>query len=112
MIRDRKMYVVPTPFALTVGTLGTKTLILPFEFPKDERYIEVGELIRKESTEVVVGYSFDLIANSIASQSIPNPHAGLDHKFLAYRLKTQTTRGVSMSNLNSLTIFEDFSKSD
>lgn len=26
MIRDRKMYVVPTPFALTTGTVGTKTL--------------------------------------------------------------------------------------
>lgn len=29
MIRDRKLYVAPTPFALTLGTTGQRTLIVP-----------------------------------------------------------------------------------
>lgn len=29
MIRDRKMYVAPTPFALLKGTIGRRTLVLP-----------------------------------------------------------------------------------
>ncbi len=29
MVRDRKMYVAPTPFALTHGTTGQRTLIVP-----------------------------------------------------------------------------------
>jgi hypothetical protein len=36
-IRDRKMYVVPTPFALTVGTMAQRTLILPQEGSKPQR---------------------------------------------------------------------------
>ena len=32
MIRDRKMYVVPTPFALTEGTTGLSTLIVPEDY--------------------------------------------------------------------------------
>lgn len=38
MIRDRKMYVAPTPFALTEGTTGLMTLILPENFGSDDRY--------------------------------------------------------------------------
>jgi hypothetical protein len=33
MIRDRKMYVAPTPFALTDGTTGLMTLIVPVDLP-------------------------------------------------------------------------------
>jgi len=37
MIRDRKMYVAPTPFALTTGTTGQQTLILPSSMAVDNR---------------------------------------------------------------------------
>ena len=49
MIRDRKMYVAPTPFALTEGTTGLMTLILPERMGTDSRYKEVGRLTRTES---------------------------------------------------------------
>ncbi|GAB1480257.1 hypothetical protein MASR2M74_28320 [Paracoccaceae bacterium] len=53
MIRDRKMYVAPTPFALTEGTTGLMTLILPERMGTDERYQEVGKLTCVESDYLV-----------------------------------------------------------
>ncbi len=55
MIRDRKMYVAPTPFALTSGTAGIQTLIVPehTECPKD--FEEVGRLVRTETKNLIVG---------------------------------------------------------
>jgi hypothetical protein len=41
MIRDRKMYVAPTPFALTEGTTGLMTLIIPESVPLDARFVKV-----------------------------------------------------------------------
>lgn len=100
MIRDRKMYVAPTPFALTQGTTGSQTLILPDDFPQDDRFEEVGRLTRTECAELVVGYTFDLRKNTLEAETIPNPTAGKDHKFIAYRLKGQGGKPVSMANTN------------
>jgi hypothetical protein len=95
MIRDRKMYVVPTPFALTEGTTGVQTLILPLGFATDERFERAGELIRKEANELVVGYSFDLETNQIKADKAPNPTAGKEHHFVAYRLIGQGGKPVA-----------------
>ncbi len=96
MIRDRKMYVVPTPFVLTTGTVGIKTLILPESFPTDERFIKVGDLVRVEAAELVIGYSFDLRSNSLTAEKIRNPNAGRTNRFSAYRLATQAANVVTM----------------
>ncbi len=97
MIRDRKMYVAPTPFALTLGTTGAQTLILPDDFPPDDRFEEVGGLSRTECAELVVGYTFDLIKNNLTAETIPNPNAEKEHRFVAYRLKGQGGKPVSMA---------------
>jgi hypothetical protein len=96
MIRDRKMYVAPTPFALTAGTTGLMTLILPESFDGDERYQVVGKFSRVESATLVVGYHFDLLTNELRADRVPNPRAGTQHRFVAYRLKGQTDKPVSM----------------
>ena len=96
MIRDRKMYVAPTPFALTDGTTGLITLIVPEEFDLPADFRSVGVLERIEGEELVVGYSFDLRTNELKSTTIPNPDAGKVHRFNACRLKTQTEKSVSM----------------
>jgi hypothetical protein len=96
MIRDRKMYVAPTPFALTEGTTGLMTLILPEGYACDLRFQEVGKLTRVESESLVVGYAFDLRTNKLRSENIPNPRARTEHRFNAYRLKTQAAKPVSM----------------
>ena len=98
MIRDRKMYVAPTPFALTEGTTGLHTLIIPASITPDPRFQEVGKLTRVESDTLVVGYTFDLRTNELKAEKVPNPRAGTEHRFVAYRLKSQTARPVSMLN--------------
>lgn len=99
MIRDRKMYVVPTPLALTVGTQGHVTLILPSDTEVDDRVVAIGELVRVEANQLVVGYNFDLRTNKITAETIPNPNAGREHKFTAYRMRDDSDRRVSLRNL-------------
>jgi len=96
MIRDRKMYVAPTPFALTEGTTGLMTLIVPQGIEADDRFQEVGRLSRVEADTLVVGYSFDLRTNEIQAERVANPKAGNKHEFIAYRLTSQANKPVSM----------------
>ncbi len=96
MIRDRKMYVAPTPFALTEGTTGLMTLIVLEGLVAPDRFQEVGRLLRVEAAELVVGYTFDLRTNDLRAERIPNPRAGTEHRFVAYRLKTQAAKPVAM----------------
>lgn len=96
MIRDRKMYVAPTPFALTTGTTGLHTLILPDNFTMDSRYKVVGELTRIEAETLVIGYKFNLRTNELEAESVENPNHGTEHNFVAYRLKNQTGKKVEL----------------
>ena len=97
MIRDRKMYVAPTPYALTEGTTGLMTLIVPEGIDAPDTVQEVGRLTRVEADQLVVAYRFDLQTNELAAERVPNPTAGTEHRFVAYRLKTQTNKPVTMS---------------
>lgn len=85
MIRDRKMYVAPTPFALTSGTTAQFTLILLQDAAVDRRLEPVGKLARIEAEKLVVDYSFDLRTNAIVPRYVDNPGAGRRHDFVAYR---------------------------
>ena len=104
MIRDRKMYVVPTPFRLVEGAAHQHTLILPSEVNPGEGFIEVGDLKRVEAKEVVVGYSFNLKMNEITPEKVSNPNAGTEHSFHAWRLYGSTTSLVSMRDITLATI--------
>lgn len=96
MIRDRKMYVAPTPFALAEGTTGLITLILSDDQKVDNRFKCVGDLVRIEADEIIVGYDFDLRNNKIGSKKIKNINAGKNHRFMAFRLKEQSDKIVSL----------------
>jgi len=95
LIRDRKMYVVPTPFRLVEGSAHHHTLILPAEAKVGEGFVEVGELSRKEAAELIVGYSFNLQTNEIVPEKVPNPGAGREHPFHAWRLQGSPADPVS-----------------
>ena len=98
MIRDRKMYVVPTPFYLVDGTAHHLTLItLADDKIEGDDVFSVGDLVRTEAAEMVVGYSFDLKTNELVAKKVPNPGAGTQHKFRAWRIKGESTTPVSMS---------------
>ena len=99
MIRDRKMYVAPTPFALAEGLTGTRTLIVPQVWKAPKTLKKVGELTRTEATHLLVGYDFDLKTNQIRTKTIANPSAGEKHFFSAYRIKKDSNNGVVMAPL-------------
>lgn len=99
MIRDRKMYVVPTPFHLVEGSAHQRTLILPADMVAEKGYTEVGMLARVEAKEIVVAYSFDLKTNEIVARKVSNPDAGKEHRFRAWRLAGDPMEPVSMRQI-------------
>jgi hypothetical protein len=102
MIRDRKMYVAPTPYGLVSGVAHEQTLILPKEFPVIAGFHKVGNIIRKESQHLIVGYKFDLQQNVISPKKILNPSAGREHGFYVWRATGRKTSPVKLRELNAL----------
>jgi len=111
LVRDRKMYVAPTPFALAEGVAHRRTLILPADQPVEADLVEVGTLTRREIDNVVVAYSFDLKTNELQTTLMPNANAGREHVFKAYRLKGEPFDRVSLRTLAHLTE-EDMQRKD
>jgi len=97
MIRDRKMYVVRTPYAIAHGLAGQRTLILPSGSDVPDGFRAVGTLKRHEADEVAVGYEFDLKLAELRTISERNPNAGRLHTFTAYRVQHGDTTAVSMA---------------
>ncbi|TDO28415.1 hypothetical protein [Sediminibacterium goheungense] len=102
MIRDRKMYVIPTPFSLADGLAHNYTLILDAKKSLGDEFICVGELARKEADNLLTSYSFNLKTNEILVATEPNVNAGKEHFFKAWRLKHQGGDAVSMRALTAI----------
>lgn len=96
LVRDRKMYVAPTPFALLDGTAHHRTLVVPSATPVDG-LIQVGNVTRREADRIAVAYDFDLRTNELNTALVPNPHAGREHDFTAYRLEGEPATPVILS---------------
>ncbi len=96
MIRDRKMYVAPTPFGLVSGLAHLQTLILPDGFPVTEDFKQVGTLARREAANLIISYNFDLRRNILSPKTVPNPFAGREHIFRAWRLRGWPDDEVAM----------------
>ena len=85
-IRDRKMYVVPTPFALLKNTAFRRTLILPQETQiRDDRLRPVANITRTEAGEILCAYEFDLRSNELMAKKQANAKGRVEHRFIAYR---------------------------
>lgn len=87
LVRDRKMYVAPTPFALAEGTAHHRTLIVPADMEVDADLVEITEITRSEVDQMAVAYNFDLRTNELGTTLVPNPNAGQEHVFKVYRLR-------------------------
>lgn len=85
MIRDRKMYVAPTPIALAPGLLGNLTLIGPDGWQVPADLVKVGTLERTETDMIPTRYSFDLDDPRLIIEKRPHSGAGQTHRFAAYR---------------------------
>ena len=102
MIRDRKMYVVPTPFALARNLAHHFTLVLPTEAVPGDGFEAIGDLVRVEAPQLVVAYTFDLRTNVLLPELVPNPSAGRKHSFRAWRLAGEPgSRKVEMTQVTS-----------
>jgi hypothetical protein len=86
LIRDRKMYVVPTPFKIAEGLAHHATLVLPNDVEPGPGFQLVGQIRRRGADSLIVGYSFDLLRNVLTPQAVPNPNAGTEHVFRAWRV--------------------------
>lgn len=110
LIRDRKMYVVPTPFRLADGLAHHQSLILPAAVDASANFMGVGELKRKEAEELIVGYSFNLTTNELVPQKIPNPSAGKEHIFRTWRLKGSSMTSATMREFKTSEIEADLTE--
>lgn len=104
LIRDRKMYVVPTPFRLMDGVAHQQTLVLPSEDDPGKDFVEVGLLSRYEAHQLIIGYTFNLKTNEMRPETMANPGAGREHLFRAWRLKGSPPDQVSMRPVQSATV--------
>ena len=100
MIRDRKMYVVPTPFHLVEGVAHERTLIVAADVQPGSNFAHVGDLKRVETAELIVGYSFDLKTNELVPKKVPNPGKGKEHLFRAWRAKGDKQDKVSLRTID------------
>ena len=96
LVRDRKMYVAPTPFALAEGTAHRRTLVLPADMSVDVSLKEIGRLTRREVDYMVVAYQFDLRTNELETTLVRNPNAGCEHVFKAWRVKGDPEETVTL----------------
>ncbi|HEY9833858.1 MAG TPA: hypothetical protein V6D26_25125 [Stenomitos sp.] len=97
-IRDRKMYIAPTPYGLISGADRQITLILPEDYPPHSQLEAVGQLTRVEADRLVIGYSFNMMNNELTPEFRDNPSAGKSHAFVAYRAKGTNGPKVDMRN--------------
>ena len=96
LIRDRKMYVAPTPFGVVEGVAHQATLILPAAIAAPRGYVSVGEIVRREAAQFIAGYRFDLRTNVLTTETVPNPGADHEHVFRAWRVKGDSAEAVRL----------------
>lgn len=96
LVRDRKMYVAPTPYALADGAAHHRTLIVPASMQVDDDLIQVAEFERREVDRIIVSYSFDLTSNDLTTAFVANPSAGKSHRFRAYRMDGDPLNPVTL----------------
>jgi hypothetical protein len=96
MIRDRKMYVAPTPYALTSGMERQVTFICPNSFTAGDGLKPSGEFKRIESPHLIRGYSFDMLTHELTPTHIDNPAAGTEHPFKVFRASNSTGPVVAL----------------
>ncbi len=96
LVRDRKMYVAPTPFALVEGMAHHRTLILPKNMPAGPGLCEIAILVRREAERIIVAYDFDLQTNELNTITATNPNANQEHTFVAYRVDGDPMEPVTM----------------
>jgi hypothetical protein len=92
LLRDRKMYVAPTPFGILAGLENATSLILPQSWPAPTGLTVVGNITRQETSTTMTGYHFDLTTNQLHATYTKNPAASQLHHFVVYAVNTSEPR--------------------
>ena len=83
-IRDRKMYVFPTPFTIIPSLLGKVRLVIPSGLQLDSTIPPLGkleEVTRRWVDDRVIGYRIDLVSNVASPETEPSPRRGQEMNF-------------------------------
>lgn len=96
LLRDRKMYVAPTPFSLAEGLAHHRSLIVPKNSQKIENLKKVGSLSRTEVAQQMSAYRFDLKTRDLSVEMEANPNASQTHLFDVYQSLSDPQSKVSM----------------
>jgi hypothetical protein len=102
LIRNRRMYVPPTPYALARGAEGTRTLIAPAGIDVGAGLEEVGHLVRLEGDRRLVGYRVDIESGDLHPAWESNLDAGRKHQFVAYRAEGRGGPEVKLASRQEL----------
>ena len=70
--------------------------MLPADITLPPLFKQVGKLVRREVDKLTVSYSFDLRNNTLSTTAVPNPTAGNEHSFLAWRLQSSSDDPVKL----------------
>lgn len=76
-------------------------MILPASVTPPKGLVRAGEIIRCETDQLVVGYHFDLRTNTLTSESVPNPGAGREHRFCAWRVEGDPKDEVTLRTVRA-----------
>jgi hypothetical protein len=96
IIRDRKMYIAPTPYALTNGIERQVSLIAPEGFQPAASLSLKGKMTRTETDNLIQGYTFNLKTHALTPVCAPNPNAGQRHVFSVYQAGSSSGSEVSL----------------
>lgn len=96
MIRDRKMYVAPTPYYLLKNVASEITLILKNKGEEISGLTKIGHLKRTAVDSLIRGYEFDMNTNTLTGKKIKNSKAGSGFEFYAYTA-SRSGKTVSMA---------------
>ena len=78
------------------GVAHQATRILPATDAAPRRVVSVGEIVRRETAELIVGYRFDLRTNTLTAETVPNPGAGREHAFRAWRIAGEPNEPIRL----------------
>lgn len=96
MIRDRKMYVAPTPYHLLSNVGFEITLILKNKGENISGLSQIGHLKRTVVDRLIRGYEFDMITNNLTAKKVRNKKAGSSLDFYAYTA-SKTSKPVCLT---------------
>ena len=79
-----------------IGSYGDILIPGPLNSPLDDNLVGIVTVARRQVERVVVAHKFDLRSNELKTTLVPEPSAGPEHVFKAYRPKGDPPEPVTL----------------